>query len=104
MGGARGNPALAIELCRAGDSATSASYEALIASQLAALEAPAREILQLLAVAQLPIPETELAHLAEPGHGAAFRELEARFPHAERAKGFLEAMGFGMAAEEYHAD
>lgn len=35
----------------------------------------------------------ELAHLREPGHGAAFRELVDRYPRAERATGFLLAMG-----------
>ena len=35
----------------------------------------------------------ELAHLAEPSHGAAFHELVARYPLAERATGFLIAKG-----------
>jgi predicted metal-dependent hydrolase len=35
----------------------------------------------------------ELAHLAEPGHTAAFHDLEARYPKAERATGFLIAKG-----------
>ncbi|MDH3260661.1 MAG: M48 family metallopeptidase [Acidimicrobiia bacterium] len=35
----------------------------------------------------------ELAHLREPGHGQAFRELLDRYPRAERATGFLIAMG-----------
>jgi len=35
----------------------------------------------------------ELAHLREPGHGKAFRELVDRYPRAERARGFLIAMG-----------
>jgi predicted metal-dependent hydrolase len=35
----------------------------------------------------------ELAHLAEAGHGAAFHELVARYPKAERATGFLIAKG-----------
>lgn len=35
----------------------------------------------------------ELAHLREPGHGRAFRELVDRYPRAERATGFLLAMG-----------
>jgi hypothetical protein len=34
----------------------------------------------------------ELAHLREPGHGKAFRELVNRYPRAERASGFLIAM------------
>jgi hypothetical protein len=32
----------------------------------------------------------ELAHLQADGHGPDFRALVARFPHAERARGFLE--------------
>lgn len=35
----------------------------------------------------------ELAHLREPGHGKAFRELVDRYPRTERATGFLLAMG-----------
>lgn len=35
----------------------------------------------------------ELAHLVEPRHGRAFRALADRYPRAERAKGFLMAMG-----------
>ena len=35
----------------------------------------------------------ELAHLAEPSHGPAFRDLVARYPLAERATGFLIAKG-----------
>jgi predicted metal-dependent hydrolase len=35
----------------------------------------------------------ELAHLVEPGHGRAFKELEQRYPRAERAIGYLEAVG-----------
>lgn len=35
----------------------------------------------------------ELAHLREPGHGAAFQTLVDRYPRAERATGFLLAMG-----------
>jgi predicted metal-dependent hydrolase len=37
----------------------------------------------------------ELAHLAEPGHGAAFHALVDRYPKAERARGFL--MGVDLA-------
>lgn len=33
----------------------------------------------------------ELAHLSESGHGAAFKELLARYPKAERAEGYLIA-------------
>jgi predicted metal-dependent hydrolase len=32
----------------------------------------------------------ELAHLVEPTHSTAFWRLVARYPDAERAKGFLE--------------
>jgi predicted metal-dependent hydrolase len=32
----------------------------------------------------------ELAHLLEPDHSPAFWALVARYPHAERARGFLE--------------
>ena len=35
----------------------------------------------------------ELAHLREPGHGTAFQALVDRYPRAERATGFLIAMG-----------
>lgn len=35
----------------------------------------------------------ELAHLQEPGHGKAFQALVSRYPRAERATGFLMAMG-----------
>jgi len=35
----------------------------------------------------------ELAHLAVPGHTAAFHALVARYPRAERATGFLIAKG-----------
>jgi len=34
----------------------------------------------------------ELAHLIEPGHGLAFRELMATYPKLERAEGYLEAV------------
>ncbi len=33
----------------------------------------------------------ELAHLVEPNHGPAFHDLVARYPLAERARGFLIA-------------
>lgn len=39
----------------------------------------------------------ELAHLVEPNHSAAFHDLVARFPRAERAEGFLIAVGLGHA-------
>ncbi len=35
----------------------------------------------------------ELAHLEEPNHGARFKELVERYELAERAKGYLMAMG-----------
>jgi predicted metal-dependent hydrolase len=35
----------------------------------------------------------ELAHLVEAGHGPRFRALVNRYPKAERATGFLIAMG-----------
>lgn len=38
----------------------------------------------------------ELAHLAEPCHGKAFRALVDRYPLAERARGFL--MGVDLSA------
>jgi predicted metal-dependent hydrolase len=34
----------------------------------------------------------ELAHLLEPGHGAAFRALMARYPKLDRAEGYLEGV------------
>lgn len=37
----------------------------------------------------------ELAHLVEANHSPAFHELVARYPLAERARGFLMAMSFG---------
>ena len=37
----------------------------------------------------------ELAHLVEPGHSKAFQALTNRYPLAERAKGFLIAVGGG---------
>lgn len=53
----------------------------------------------------------ELAHLVEPGHGPAFTRLVARHPLAERATGFLIAMGMqgdepgtGAAVDEPCAD
>lgn len=46
----------------------------------------------------------ELAHLVEPNHGPAFKELESRFPKRDRADGFLEAMGLGCADGLYVSD
>jgi predicted metal-dependent hydrolase len=39
----------------------------------------------------------ELAHLIEPNHSPGFRELAERYPLAERARGFLEAVDRGHA-------
>ena len=39
----------------------------------------------------------ELAHLQEPAHSPAFRQLVERFPEAERALGFLEGFAAGQA-------
>ena len=38
----------------------------------------------------------ELAHLAESGHSPAFWALVARYPKAERARGYLEAKADGV--------
>ena len=35
----------------------------------------------------------ELTHLTEADHGPAFKELMARYPKAERAEGYLMALG-----------
>ena len=35
----------------------------------------------------------ELAHLQEPNHSAAFWALVNRYPRAERARGYLMAIG-----------
>ncbi len=37
----------------------------------------------------------ELAHLVEIGHTPEFHDLVARFPHGERAEGFLTAVSLG---------
>ena len=42
----------------------------------------------------------ELAHLVEAGHGAAFRALVGRYRLAERATGYLMAMGEGRDADD----
>jgi predicted metal-dependent hydrolase len=39
----------------------------------------------------------ELAHLVEPSHDARFWSLVARYPRAERARGFLEGVELGAA-------
>lgn len=36
----------------------------------------------------------ELCHLIEPSHNHRFTRLEAKFPHADRAKAFLEGVIF----------
>ena len=41
----------------------------------------------------------ELAHLLEPGHNPAFWSLVDRYPHAERAKAFLEGYSAGARLE-----
>jgi len=48
----------------------------------------------------------ELAHLLEPTHSAAFWRLVARYPRAERARGYLEGYlaGQGVPAAETEAD
>lgn len=38
----------------------------------------------------------ELTHLVEAHHGPAFHRLMARYPKAERAEGFLEAVALGF--------
>lgn len=46
----------------------------------------------------------ELAHLIEANHGAAFKAIEQRFPKADRAEGFLEAMSLSQASQTFAAD
>jgi len=41
----------------------------------------------------------ELTHLVESGHTAVFHELMTRYPKAERAEGFLEAMSLGFVED-----
>lgn len=41
----------------------------------------------------------ELAHLLEPNHSPRFQAAVARFPHAERAEGFLIAVSLGHAGQ-----
>ena len=41
----------------------------------------------------------ELAHLLEPGHDAPFWELVARYPRAERARGYLEGVAAAAGLE-----
>jgi predicted metal-dependent hydrolase len=40
----------------------------------------------------------ELVHLLEPGHDDRFWALVARYPRAERARGFLEGVELTAAA------
>jgi len=40
----------------------------------------------------------ELVHLLEPGHDERFWALVARYPKAERARGFLEGVELANAA------
>lgn len=42
----------------------------------------------------------ELAHLVVPGHGAGFWELVGRYPRAERARGYLMAIGAGADLDD----
>lgn len=42
----------------------------------------------------------ELCHFLEPNHSSAFRALEARYPHLEKARGFLEGVTFGQRAQQ----
>jgi predicted metal-dependent hydrolase len=41
----------------------------------------------------------ELAHLLEPNHGESFWKLVARYPRAERARGYLMACGLEQVEE-----
>lgn len=42
----------------------------------------------------------ELAHLQESGHGPAFHDLVARYPQAERARGFLDGVQWAEARHD----
>jgi predicted metal-dependent hydrolase len=46
----------------------------------------------------------ELVHLLEPGHDEAFWTLVARYPRAERARGFLEGVEMATYAGEHGGD
>jgi hypothetical protein len=46
----------------------------------------------------------ELVHLLEPGHDEPFWALVARYPRAERARGFLEGVEQATHAAEPHDD
>lgn len=41
----------------------------------------------------------ELCHLVEPSHNGRFRRLEARYPHLDRARAFLDGMVFARGRE-----
>jgi predicted metal-dependent hydrolase len=41
----------------------------------------------------------EMAHLIEPNHGKSFWDIVGRYRLAERAKGYLIAVGWGMEGE-----
>jgi len=41
----------------------------------------------------------ELAHRKHPNHSAAFWEYLARYPHTERARGFIEGAAFAEGAQ-----
>lgn len=43
----------------------------------------------------------EITHLVESGHDAEFHRLMDRYPKAERAEGFLEAMALGVADDAF---
>lgn len=43
----------------------------------------------------------ELTHLVEAGHGPEFHRLMDRYPKAERAEGFLDAMALGCADDRF---
>lgn len=43
----------------------------------------------------------ELTHLVEADHGPEFHRLMDRYPRAERAEGFLDAMALGCADAQY---
>jgi predicted metal-dependent hydrolase len=46
----------------------------------------------------------ELVHLLEPGHDEPFWALVARYPRAERARGFLEGVEQATHAAEPQGD
>jgi predicted metal-dependent hydrolase len=42
----------------------------------------------------------ELAHLQQPGHGPGFHDLVARYPQADRARGFLDGVQWADARHD----